>query len=65
MWLAGSVQIKRVMGSDRETLSVLERFVAGSLAGVIAQSTIYPMEVSGGPALPSDVGASAQSPTLL
>ncbi|CAG09637.1 unnamed protein product, partial [Tetraodon nigroviridis] len=38
-------QIKRVMGSDRETLSVLERFVAGSLAGVIAQSTIYPMEV--------------------
>lgn len=38
-------QIKRLIGTDKETLSVLERFVAGSLAGVIAQSTIYPMEV--------------------
>ncbi|XP_074527398.1 calcium-binding mitochondrial carrier protein SCaMC-2-A [Halichoeres trimaculatus] len=38
-------QIKRVIGSEKETLNVLERFVAGSLAGVIAQSTIYPMEV--------------------
>ncbi|KAG8011740.1 Calcium-binding mitochondrial carrier protein SCaMC-2-A [Nibea albiflora] len=37
-------QIKRLIGSDKETLSILERFVAGSLAGVIAQSTIYPME---------------------
>ncbi|XP_029999467.1 calcium-binding mitochondrial carrier protein SCaMC-2-A-like [Sphaeramia orbicularis] len=38
-------QIKRLIGSDKETLSILERFVAGSLAGVIAQSSIYPMEV--------------------
>ncbi|MED6276643.1 hypothetical protein CHARACLAT_005107 [Characodon lateralis] len=38
-------QIKRLIGSEKETLSILERFVAGSLAGVIAQSTIYPMEV--------------------
>eukprot|EP00066_Takifugu_rubripes_P008415 XP_003974588.1 PREDICTED: calcium-binding mitochondrial carrier protein SCaMC-2-A-like [Takifugu rubripes] len=38
-------QIKRLIGKDKETLSVLERFVAGSMAGVIAQSTIYPMEV--------------------
>lgn len=38
-------QIKRLIGSNKETLSVLERFVAGSLAGVMAQSTIYPMEV--------------------
>ncbi|XP_016426314.1 calcium-binding mitochondrial carrier protein SCaMC-2-A [Sinocyclocheilus rhinocerous] len=38
-------QIKRLMGSSRETLGITERFVAGSLAGVIAQSTIYPMEV--------------------
>lgn len=38
-------QIKRLIGTDKETLSVLERFVAGSMAGVIAQSTIYPMEV--------------------
>uniref|UniRef100_A0A3Q2PF74 Solute carrier family 25 member 25a n=1 Tax=Fundulus heteroclitus TaxID=8078 RepID=A0A3Q2PF74_FUNHE len=38
-------QIKRLIGSDKETLSIVERFVAGSLAGVIAQSTIYPMEV--------------------
>ncbi|XP_020782605.1 calcium-binding mitochondrial carrier protein SCaMC-2-A-like [Boleophthalmus pectinirostris] len=38
-------QIKRLIGSDKETLSIFERFVAGSMAGVIAQSTIYPMEV--------------------
>ncbi|KAJ8388751.1 hypothetical protein AAFF_G00129840 [Aldrovandia affinis] len=38
-------QIKRLMGSKPETLGILERFVAGSLAGVIAQSSIYPMEV--------------------
>lgn len=38
-------QIKRLIGSDNETLSIVERFVAGSMAGVIAQSTIYPMEV--------------------
>ncbi|XP_051924965.1 calcium-binding mitochondrial carrier protein SCaMC-2-A [Hippocampus zosterae] len=38
-------QIKRLIGSDKQTLSISERFVAGSLAGVIAQSAIYPMEV--------------------
>ncbi|KAI2661994.1 Calcium-binding mitochondrial carrier protein SCaMC-2-A [Labeo rohita] len=38
-------QIKRLMGSSQETLGITERFVAGSLAGVIAQSAIYPMEV--------------------
>uniref|UniRef100_A0A3P8ZBZ1 EF-hand domain-containing protein n=1 Tax=Esox lucius TaxID=8010 RepID=A0A3P8ZBZ1_ESOLU len=38
-------QIKRLIGNDKETLGILERFVAGSTAGVIAQSTIYPMEV--------------------
>ncbi|XP_068455038.1 calcium-binding mitochondrial carrier protein SCaMC-2-A [Clinocottus analis] len=38
-------QIKQLIGSERGTLSIGERFVAGSLAGVIAQSTIYPMEV--------------------
>uniref|UniRef100_A0A8C6KUX0 Solute carrier family 25 member 25a n=1 Tax=Nothobranchius furzeri TaxID=105023 RepID=A0A8C6KUX0_NOTFU len=39
-------QIKRLIGSDNESLSILERFAAGSLAGVIAQSSIYPMEVT-------------------
>ncbi|KAJ8285751.1 hypothetical protein GJAV_G00030520 [Gymnothorax javanicus] len=38
-------QIKRLIGSTPETLGVVDRFVAGSLAGVIAQSSIYPMEV--------------------
>lgn len=38
-------QIKRLIGSNQETLGILERLVAGSLAGVIAQSSIYPMEV--------------------
>jgi hypothetical protein len=34
-----------LIGSNQETLGILERFVAGSLAGAIAQSSIYPMEV--------------------
>ncbi|XP_029920616.1 calcium-binding mitochondrial carrier protein SCaMC-2-B isoform X2 [Myripristis murdjan] len=38
-------QIKRLIGSNQETLGIMERFVAGSLAGAIAQSSIYPMEV--------------------
>ncbi|KAE8583180.1 hypothetical protein XENTR_v10020453 [Xenopus tropicalis] len=38
-------QMKRIIGSDQETLGIHERLVAGSLAGVIAQSSIYPMEV--------------------
>ncbi|XP_063066450.1 calcium-binding mitochondrial carrier protein SCaMC-2-B isoform X2 [Engraulis encrasicolus] len=38
-------QIKRLIGSNQETLGILERFMAGSLAGAIAQSSIYPMEV--------------------
>ncbi|XP_037609016.1 calcium-binding mitochondrial carrier protein SCaMC-2-like isoform X1 [Sebastes umbrosus] len=38
-------QIKRLMGSNQETLGISERLVAGSLAGAIAQSSIYPMEV--------------------
>ncbi|KAK7895796.1 hypothetical protein WMY93_021121 [Mugilogobius chulae] len=37
-------QIKRLIGSKQETLGIPERFVAGSLAGAIAQSSIYPME---------------------
>ncbi|CAL9682513.1 unnamed protein product [Knipowitschia caucasica] len=38
-------QIKRLIGIKQETLGITERFVAGSLAGAIAQSSIYPMEV--------------------
>ncbi|XP_055363305.1 calcium-binding mitochondrial carrier protein SCaMC-3 isoform X2 [Betta splendens] len=40
-------QIKNVIRGNNETanLRVHERFVAGSLAGAIAQTTIYPMEL--------------------
>ncbi|CAL8344162.1 unnamed protein product [Lota lota] len=38
-------QIKRLISSDNETLTIVDRFVAGSMAGVIAQSSIYPMEM--------------------
>ncbi|XP_068429510.1 calcium-binding mitochondrial carrier protein SCaMC-2-B isoform X2 [Clinocottus analis] len=38
-------QMKRLIGSDQETLGITERLVAGSLAGVTSQSSIYPMEV--------------------
>uniref|UniRef100_A0A671R0C5 Solute carrier family 25 member 25b n=1 Tax=Sinocyclocheilus anshuiensis TaxID=1608454 RepID=A0A671R0C5_9TELE len=36
---------QRLIGSNQETLGILERLVSGSLAGAIAQSSIYPMEV--------------------
>ncbi|XP_032089246.1 calcium-binding mitochondrial carrier protein SCaMC-2 isoform X1 [Thamnophis elegans] len=38
-------QIKRFIATDQEVLRIHERLVAGSLAGAIAQSSIYPMEV--------------------
>ncbi|XP_063305698.1 mitochondrial adenyl nucleotide antiporter SLC25A23-like isoform X1 [Pelobates fuscus] len=38
-------QIKKLIRGQHETLRVRERFVAGSLAGAIAQTAIYPMEV--------------------
>ncbi|XP_043913924.1 calcium-binding mitochondrial carrier protein SCaMC-2 isoform X3 [Protopterus annectens] len=38
-------QIKRLICNEHETLCIQERFIAGSLAGAIAQSSIYPMEV--------------------
>ncbi|XP_053574205.1 calcium-binding mitochondrial carrier protein SCaMC-3 isoform X1 [Bombina bombina] len=38
-------QIKKVIRGQHETLRVRERFIAGSLAGAIAQTVIYPMEV--------------------
>ncbi|XP_018421196.1 PREDICTED: calcium-binding mitochondrial carrier protein SCaMC-3-like isoform X1 [Nanorana parkeri] len=38
-------QIKKVIRGQHETLRVQERFIAGSLAGAIAQTVIYPMEV--------------------
>jgi len=39
-------QMKRLIGSNQETLGFTERLVAGSLAGLTAQSSIYPMEVN-------------------
>jgi len=49
-WFMPSInifQIKRVFksGINRE-LGISERFAAGSLAGAISQTVIYPMEVS-------------------
>ncbi|KAM4748010.1 mitochondrial adenyl nucleotide antiporter SLC25A23-like [Rhinophrynus dorsalis] len=38
-------QIKKLIRGQQETLRVRERFIAGSLAGAIAQTVIYPMEV--------------------
>lgn len=37
--------MKHLIGSNQETLGMAERVVAGSMAGAIAQSSIYPMEV--------------------
>lgn len=38
-------QIKKLIGSQQETLGIQERLVAGSLAGATAQTIIYPLEV--------------------
>ena len=39
-------QVKRkIKGDDSRELSIYERFVAGSIAGGISQSAIYPLEV--------------------
>ncbi|XP_014222694.1 calcium-binding mitochondrial carrier protein SCaMC-2 isoform X1 [Trichogramma pretiosum] len=39
-------QVKRqIKGSDNRELSIYERFVAGSIAGGVSQSVIYPLEV--------------------
>ena len=40
-------QVKRaIKGPDNRELSIYERFVAGSIAGGVSQSAIYPLEVS-------------------
>lgn len=38
-------QIKILMGQEGQQLPLLQKFLSGSLAGFISQSTIYPMEV--------------------
>jgi len=38
-------QIKKLLTDDPRQISVVERFAAGSTAGAIAQTCIYPMEV--------------------
>lgn len=38
-------RIKRLLHTEGKELKVYERFVAGASAGVVAQTTIYPMEV--------------------
>ncbi|XP_052222319.1 calcium-binding mitochondrial carrier protein SCaMC-2-like isoform X2 [Dreissena polymorpha] len=38
-------QIKRIFKGDKKEITALERFAAGSSAGAISQSIIYPMEV--------------------
>ena len=36
---------KVISGGSTQDLGVLQRFVAGSTAGVVSQTIIYPMEV--------------------
>ncbi|KAG5682049.1 hypothetical protein PVAND_011437 [Polypedilum vanderplanki] len=39
-------QVKRfIRGNDNRPMGIFERFVAGAVAGCVAQTTIYPMEV--------------------
>ena len=40
------IQVKRLLVEEGRPLQVHQRLLAGSSAGVIAQTTIYPMEVT-------------------
>ena len=40
------VQLKKMIHKDGQPTQVYERLAAGSAAGVISQTTVYPMEVS-------------------
>ena len=51
------VQVKRLMVCEGRELQVHERLLAGSTAGVIAQTAIYPMEVRSWGVLPLSVGS--------
>ncbi len=44
--VTGSIQVKRLIKRDQPEISLPERFLAGSAAGSISQSCIYPLEVS-------------------
>ena len=41
-------QAKKLLGTDEKQLGVRERLMAGSMAGVASQTSIYPMEVRQG-----------------
>jgi len=45
-------QLKKIIKGDRKEITVVERFAAGSTAGAIAQTSIYPMEVNQTAVLP-------------
>ena len=38
-------QAKKLLGADEKQLGVHERLMAGSMAGVASQTSIYPLEV--------------------
>ena len=37
---------KKLLGADEKQLGVRERLMAGSMAGVASQTSIYPLEVT-------------------
>jgi len=39
------VQVKRMMKNGTGELGIVDRFAAGSMAGVFSQTAIYPLEV--------------------
>ncbi len=43
--LHSCLQVKKLFSHEGQQLKVHERLLSGSTAGVIAQTTIYPMEV--------------------
>ena len=45
MYVSFCTQVKRLLCQEGKPLQIHERLLAGSTAGVIAQTLIYPMEV--------------------
>ena len=54
-----SLQLKNLIHTEGQQTQVHERLLAGSTAGVISQTTVYPMEVSSVCVCACSIGISA------
>jgi len=46
VYILNLFKAKKLLGADEKQLGVRERLMAGSMAGVASQTSIYPLEVT-------------------